>query len=119
MYGVVFRREHVRALTKENEVFDVCIEGSDQVRTKSVLSATGVFNRRPPMEDGVHNEAVARGFLRYCPVCDAYEITDRRVTVIGTGERGFNEAVFLRSFTDDITVFAKPVTKNPPTIGNS
>jgi thioredoxin reductase (NADPH) len=58
------------------------------------------------MEDGVHDEAVARGLLRYCPVCDTYEITDRSIAVIGTGDRVISEAVFLRIFTDDITLIS-------------
>jgi thioredoxin reductase (NADPH) len=106
MYGVVFRHGHVGALTKENEVFDLSIDGSVQGFAKTVLLATGVFNRRPPMADTLHDEAVARGLLRYCPVCDAYEITDKRIAVIGTGDRGVNEAVFLRSYTGDITLIS-------------
>jgi len=106
MYGVVFRHGHVEALTKANEVFHLYIDGGDQLRAKSVVLATGVFNRRPPMDDAVHDEAVARGLLRYCPVCDAYEITDRPIAVIGTSDRGVNEAIFLRSYTDDITLIS-------------
>jgi thioredoxin reductase (NADPH) len=106
MYGVVFRHGHVGGLTKENELFHLCIDGSNHVFAKSVVLATGVFNRRPPMETVVHDEAVARGLLRYCPVCDAYEITDRPVAVIGTSDRGVNEAVFLRSYTDEITLIS-------------
>jgi thioredoxin reductase (NADPH) len=106
MYGVVFRHGYVEALTKANELFHLCVDSGDQVRAKSVVLATGVFNRRPPMEAVVHDEAVARGLLRYCPVCDAYEITDRPIAVIGTSDRGVNEALFLRSYTDDITLIS-------------
>jgi thioredoxin reductase (NADPH) len=70
----------------------------------AVLLATGVFNRRPKMEPRLHDEAVARGYLRYCPVCDGYEVTDRRVAVVGMGARGAREAIFLRSYTQDVSL---------------
>ena len=47
-----------------------------------------------------------RGLLRYCPICDGYEVTDRRIGVIGTGSHGMREAVFLRGFTADVTLIA-------------
>lgn len=80
------------------------MEGVFQART--VLMATGVFNRRPSMPANVHDEALARGLLRYCPICDGYEVTDSAVAVIGTGEHGTNEAEFLRSYTADVTLIA-------------
>lgn len=75
-------------------------------RARTVLLATGVVNNRPPMDFETHDVAVARGLLRYCPVCDGYEVTDRKVGVIGTQTHGFNEAVFLRMYTPDVTLVA-------------
>ena len=46
------------------------------------------------------------GQVRYCPVCDGYEITDSRVAVIGSGNHGTREAEFLRAFTADVTLIA-------------
>jgi thioredoxin reductase (NADPH) len=48
----------------------------------------------------------SRGLLRYCPICDGYEITDLPVAVIGTAERGVNEAEFVRSYTKAVTLIA-------------
>ena len=50
-----------------------------------MLLATGVTNRRPPMDEELHDEALARGLIRYCPICDGYEVTDQKVGVIGSG----------------------------------
>ena len=58
------------------------------------------------MDDRLHDDAMARGLLRYCPICDGYEVTDKRVGVIGTDEHGIKEAVFLRGFTADLTLIA-------------
>lgn len=71
---------------------------------RSVLLATGVTNRRPDIEDDTHSEALARGHLRYCPVCDGYEVSGQNVAVLGSDARAVSEAEFLRSFTDRVTV---------------
>ncbi len=80
--------------------------GEGSVTARTVLLATGVKNRRPPMDEELHEQALARGLIRYCPICDGYEVTDRKVGVIGSGRHGVAEAVFLRSYTEDITLIA-------------
>ena len=80
--------------------------GSGPVTARSVLLATGVTNRRPPMDEEKHDDALARGLIRYCPICDGYEVTDKKVAVIGTEERGRAETIFLRSYTPDLTLIA-------------
>lgn len=73
-------------------------------RARSVLLATGVVNNRPPMAADRHDLAVQRGLLRYCPICDGYEVTDKRIAVIGTQTHGYNEALFLRMYSTDVTL---------------
>jgi thioredoxin reductase (NADPH) len=80
--------------------------GARSWRTRTVLLATGVVNNRPPIDPRTHDVAVARGLLRYCPICDGYEVTDLNVGVIGTQTHGFNEAVFLRMYTPQVTLIA-------------
>jgi thioredoxin reductase (NADPH) len=58
------------------------------------------------MDEQLHDEALQRGLIRYCPVCDGFEVTDKRVGVIGSDSRGVAEAVFLRSYTADVTLIA-------------
>jgi thioredoxin reductase (NADPH) len=115
----LLQRMRSQALQYDADVRDGTVErlelqadGSFAVRTdrglvlaRSVLLATGVVNRRPPMiDDATHRDALAGGQLRYCPICDGYEVTDRKVVVMGTGQRGCDEALFLRSYTADVTL---------------
>ncbi len=105
-YGA--RREPVKvtALSRDGDGF-VANTDRGTHRARTVLLATGVVNHRPHgLLPAVHDPALARGLLRYCPVCDGYEVTDKRVAVIGTGDRGRREALFLRGFTRDITLIA-------------
>ncbi len=105
-YGATLRQGGVVTIEKDGNVFSLRTAAGENVAARTVLIATGVFNRRPAMPEAMHDDAVARSLLRYCPICDAYEITDQRVAVIGTGDRGVNEAVFLRSFTEDVTLIS-------------
>ena len=82
------------------------IWGEGKATARAVLLATGVRNRRPDMDEELHDEALARGLIRYCPICDGYEVTDKKVGVIGSDSHGVAEAVFIRSFTADVTLIA-------------
>ena len=57
------------------------------------------------MNDALHTEALRTGRLRYCLVCDGYEVTDQNVAVIGSGARAMRESGFLRAFTSKLTLF--------------
>ena len=106
-YGTKIQTEHVTKIERdETSGLFTATWGSGCVTARSVLLATGVTNRRPPMDEALHDEALAAGLIRYCPVCDGYEVTDKKVGVIGSGKGGVNEAIFLRSFTADVTLIA-------------
>ncbi|MBX5136682.1 NAD(P)/FAD-dependent oxidoreductase [Rhizobium lentis] len=102
-YKVEIRSEGVRQLQQEHDGFHV-VSSHGGMRARTVLLATGVTDRKPPMLAELHDEAVARGLIRYCPVCDGFEITDKPVAVIGCGSRAFAEALFLRSYTTHLTI---------------
>jgi thioredoxin reductase (NADPH) len=106
-YGVERQDARVERLTPEDDETFTVDAGEQTYRARTVLLATGVVNHRPRhLTPEVHDPAVARGLLRYCPVCDGYEVTDKKVGVIGTGDHGMREALFLRSYTRDVTLIA-------------
>lgn len=104
-YGATREQAEVTGLRVLDDGFGVRV-GEREFAARSVLLATGVVNHRPNMPDDLHDEALQRGLLRYCPICDGYEVTDKRVGVIGTGEHGMREALFIRGFTADLTMIA-------------
>src|SRR6187551_2576946 len=106
-YGAKIQPEFVTRLERDEKTgLFTATWGSGEAKARSVLLATGVANRRPPMDEELHDDALARGLVRYCPICDGFEVTDKRVGVIGSDSRGVAEAVFLRSFTADVTLIA-------------
>ena len=106
-YGAKIETEFVTKLERDKETGHFTATwGSGEASARTVLLATGVTNRRPPMDEELHDDALARGLVRYCPICDGYEVTDKRVGVIGSDSHGVAEAVFIRSFTADVTLIA-------------
>lgn len=82
LYGAVLRRDAVETLGRHGAAF-IARTATTTIRARSVLLASGVVNRRPAMiDDSSHDRALGTGLLRYCPICDGYEVTDRRVAVI-------------------------------------
>jgi thioredoxin reductase (NADPH) len=106
-YGAKIETEQVTKLDRDEQSgLFTATWGSGCATARAVLLATGITNRRPPMDEELHDEALSRGLIRYCPICDGYEVTDKKIGVIGSGSHGVAEALFIRSFTADVTLIA-------------
>jgi thioredoxin reductase (NADPH) len=81
--------------------FEATVAGQTLV-AKTVLLATGVLENKPPLPHVA--DAVKRGFIRTCPICDGYEAIGKRVAVLGDGDHAAAEALFLRTFSDQVTL---------------
>lgn len=104
-YGATIRTGRIDQVVRQDEGFRATGDGID-VTARTLLLATGVENRRPAMDADTHRDALDRGLLRYCPICDGYEATGQAIAVIGADSHGVAEALFLRTYSDDITLIA-------------
>lgn len=103
-YGAEIASGTVVALEQgADNVFSVNLQVG-LVRTRTVLMATGVVDVEPELPNLVG--AIRRGLIRHCGICDGYEVIGHRVGVIGRGSGGLREALFLRTYTDDITLLS-------------
>jgi thioredoxin reductase (NADPH) len=102
-YGVTVEAGTVDAISFKDGRFEARRAG-EPIAARTVLLATGIVDGVPELP------ALARlirtGHVRLCPVCDGYEATGRRVTVVGPRENAMREARFMRVFTSSITVIA-------------
>jgi thioredoxin reductase (NADPH) len=106
-YGAKIETEFITKLERDEQSgLFTATWGSGCRTARTVLLATGVSNRRPPMDEELHDDALSRGLVRYCPICDGYEVTDKKVGVIGSDSHGVAEALFLRSYTPNVTLIA-------------
>jgi thioredoxin reductase (NADPH) len=93
----------------DDMVRDVCPDGTDflaaacsLIRARSVLVATGLVDTLPNIPE--LPAMIETGALRLCPICDAYELIDKRVAVFGPADDAMKKALFLRTYTQDVTM---------------
>jgi thioredoxin reductase (NADPH) len=101
-YGAEVAPGRVTSLERlENGTFRALCDGRP-LRARTVLLATGVVDIEPLLPN--LPEAVRQGYVRHCPICDGYEIIDQAVAVIGCGKNAIREALFIRTYTADLTL---------------
>lgn len=101
-YGADLVHGEVRELRREDGGF-VAIDDDRKIRARTVLLATGLIDAQPGTE-GLH-EAIVQGAIRFCPICDGYEAIDHRIGVIGPLAHAGPKAIFLRTYSRDVTLF--------------
>jgi thioredoxin reductase (NADPH) len=68
-------------------------EKSKLLAARRVLLATGSVDIEPDLP-GLPN-AIQRGLVRFCPICDGFEAAGKRNAVLGYGWNGIGEAIFI------------------------
>jgi thioredoxin reductase (NADPH) len=69
---------------------------------RTILLAMGVVDRRPPIENC--DAAIRDAILRFCPICDGFEAMIERIAVVGIDDHSAREAMFLRTYSPNITL---------------
>lgn len=93
----------------------VATSDEHQAEAPFMLLATGIVDESPELP-GLP-EAISDGLIRYCPVCDGFEVTDKRIGVLGRGTDAFSKARFLRTFSTDVTLASlDPVDRNDQSV---
>lgn len=100
-FGARIVAGEVTGLRRTEAGFEAVLDGG-RLTAARVLLATGGLDVEPELP-GIR-DAVRRGLVRYCPICDAYEVTGRKVALIAFGTCRIREALLLRGYTDDLTV---------------
>jgi thioredoxin reductase (NADPH) len=102
LYGAIVKFDRIVSLRRTAEGF--AVHGDLAYVARSVILATGARLNQVDLPAKIHEDAMNLGCLRYCPVCDGYEATGKAVAVIGSSARGAREALFLREYTNNITL---------------
>src|SRR6476661_6054353 len=90
--GAVLREARVEELRKAGDVF-IARAGNGEIRAKRLLLATGIVDESPDLP-GL-KDAIYRGALRFCPICDGFEARDKRIGVLGPLRIASGKAQFL------------------------
>lgn len=107
-YGAVIVPGRVTRLERGVDGFAAMLDGRP-IKARTAVLATGAVDVEPALPNVA--DAVRRGLIRHCPICDGFEVSGQRIGVIGFGAEGAGEALFLRTWCDDITLLtlARPM----------
>lgn len=110
-YGGHVTAGEITSLTRNDEYFTAEFDGG-QFHARTVLISTGIADAGMPIENW--REAVTSGAVRLCPVCDGFDVLDKRIAVIGAPENCVGHSLFLRTFSNDITLFERDASTCRP-----
>ena len=106
-FGTKIEFGEVKSLKRDGEVITLTVDDSE-VRSRAVLIATGSNYRKlgVPGEE----EHYARG-VHYCATCDGAFYAGKRLIVVGGGNSGVQEAMFLTRFATHIDLLVRSELK--------
>jgi hypothetical protein len=100
-YGTVLQEGEVEALESVPGGLRARI-GSRHIAARKVILATGIVDDKPALPS--LQEFIYAGKIRFCPICDGFEVQGRRVAVLGPMKHAIKKALFLRTYTRDVTL---------------
>ena len=101
-FGVeILQAQEVKNISREGQYLCVETGDGDSYGGKAVLLATGASYRRL----GIPGEEELIGTnVHFCATCDGAFYKDKRVLVIGGGNSGFEEGLFLTNFARQVDI---------------
>lgn len=101
-YGADIVFSKVCRLSTSSSAFKARLSDRSEIKARTIILASGVVDREPALPGLLR--AIRRGLVRQCPICDGYEAIGRRLAVIGSDDHAAREALFLSTFSTDITI---------------
>lgn len=102
LYGCVPETGYVHSLALRDEGGFLASLDGRMIAAQTVILATGVVENKPPVPHLA--DAVKRGLIRTCPICDGYETMNKRIAVLGAGPHAAAEALFIRTYSNKVAL---------------
>ena len=101
-YDVEFETEKVTALEAVTDGFRVSCEDGSRYTARVVIAASGSARRE--LEVPGEKELIGRGVFQ-CAFCDGGKFANQPVAVVGGGDAGITEALYLSRIASHVTLF--------------
>ncbi|BBY18796.1 NAD(P)/FAD-dependent oxidoreductase [Mycolicibacterium litorale] len=98
---VEFREGSVVQGAPQDDGFVLDLDGGDRITTRRVLLATGM-QYCPPELPGL--EPLWGKSVFQCPFCHGWEMRDKRLASLATGDEAIHAALMLRGWSDDVVL---------------
>lgn len=111
-YGVdrIFKKiTHARK--NEDGIFVVRAEDGQLYHSKKLVVATGLSDNVPPIAG--FQECYGKS-VHHCPYCDGWEVQDKKVGIYARNKEGWELALALKGWTDDVTLYTDGKYKVKP-----
>ncbi|MBI1795099.1 MAG: FAD-dependent oxidoreductase [Chloroflexi bacterium] len=101
-FGVeILQAKEVSAIEREGQYLNVETDSDIHYHSKAVLLASGARYRR--MDIPGENELIGIN-VHFCATCDGAFYKGRKVLVVGGGNSGFEEGLFLTKFASEVDI---------------
>lgn len=111
-YGVeLVKKRVVHARKNDEDLFVVKDEEGTIYYSKKLLIATGLADPLPEVEGFQEMYGTS---IFHCPYCDAWEVRDKRIGVYAKNKNGFELAIALKGWSNEVAIFTDGVKKFKP-----
>ena len=100
-FGATIQSGEVTKIENENGLKKVCLADGTSLDAKAVIIATGTKERLLKVPGAL--EHIGNG-VSYCAVCDGFFYRNKPLVVIGAGNSGMEESLFLADTVEHITI---------------
>ena len=100
-FGATLLTGEVEKIEEDNENKKVILTSGETYSTKTVIIATGTKERLLKIPGAL--EHIGNG-ISYCAVCDAFFYRNKPLVVIGAGNSGMEESLFMADIVSHITI---------------
>jgi thioredoxin reductase len=101
-YGGEIATDRVTGIQRTPDGFELSLAGGRTVCARRLLLTTGLTDELPDVP-GVQDRW-GRDVL-HCPYCHGWEVRDQALGVLATGPAGGHQALQIRQWSDDVTLF--------------
>ncbi len=111
-YGVVLiQKKVVKAKKNSKNIFVVCDDENKSYYAKKLLIASGLTDKIPEIPG--FKEMYGKSVF-HCPYCDGWEVKDKKLGVYARNKNGFELALSLKAWSNDVTLYTDGKNKLKP-----